>query len=188
MPDPEDYFELFGLPRSYPIDRGALEGAYERLTLEHHPDFFATAPEAERLEAERKSAAINKAYRVLSHDVRRADYLLGLLAVGRPPDSKKLPPGFLQEMFLLSEEVEEISAVGDPEQVAGCRAGIAGRAEQAAQERIALFDQAANAADRAPGPATDTLLEQISEHLNCERYLQRLLNTLDGKSQEHELD
>ena len=184
MPDPEDYFELFGLPRRYPIDHAVLEAAYERLTLEHHPDFFATAPETERQEAERISAAVNQGYRVLSDDARRADCLLGLLAAGRPLDSKKLPPGFLQEMFVLSEEVEEIGATGDPERVAASRAGIAARTEQAGQERIRLFGQATDGSDGID----DTLLERISEHLNCERYLQRLLNILDGKSLEHELD
>ena len=44
MPEPKDFFTLFGLRRRIEIDREALEAAYQRLTLEHHPDFFATGP------------------------------------------------------------------------------------------------------------------------------------------------
>ena len=57
-----------------------LEAAYERLTLAHHPDFFAGRPQAERQEAERQSAAVNEGYRTLSSEPARAAYLLRLLA------------------------------------------------------------------------------------------------------------
>ena len=82
MSTDNDYFGLFGLPVQYRIDRARLEQAYERLTLEHHPDFFAAAPPAELAEAERKSALLNEAYRVLADDVLRAACLIERLAAG----------------------------------------------------------------------------------------------------------
>ena len=193
----DDFFTQFGLPRQYPLDRASLDSAYERLSLEHHPDFFATAPEAEKLQAERMAAGINEGYQVLSSDAARAKYLLGLLSAGRTLDSEALPPGFLMEMFELQEEVEELEGV-DESQAAGTRKTALRKDAQAKLDDILaqrgrLFDSAG--ADGSPGTpkaggnssnrAHADPLQEIQTHLNCERYLMRLLDRLDGKSMEH---
>ena len=178
MPEPKDFFTLFGLRRRIEIDREALEAAYQKLTLEHHPDFFATGPEAERLEAERISARVNEGYRVLTDEGDRAAYLLGLLANGRPLDGQRLPDGFLQDMFMVSEEVDELDGNATPGQVAGLTGEIQQRMAATREARNRLF---ADTAD-ANGAADETLLQNIQQHLNCERYFHRLLNTLGGKT------
>ncbi|HKI97703.1 MAG TPA: Fe-S protein assembly co-chaperone HscB [bacterium] len=175
-----DYFELFSLPWRYEIDRSALEAAYERLTLAHHPDFVATAPEAERQEAERLSAAVNEGYRTLSRDAERAAYLLGLLAGGRELNTTALPPGFLQKMFGLQEEVEELGEVSDgggDGRRAELRAEAEAELETIQAERARLFTQAGT----EPGQAALEPLQAIQSNLNCERYLRRLLDRLDGQ-------
>ncbi len=181
MPETKDFFALFGLRRGIEIDREALEAAYERLTLDYHPDFFATAPEAERLEAERISARVNEGYRVLTDEEDRAAYLLGLLANGRPLDGQRLPDGFLQEMFMVSEEVDELDAKATPERVAELTGEIQQRMAATREARNRLFGGAGDAVDAA-GAADDPLLQNIQEHLNCERYFRRLLNTLEDKT------
>ena len=175
MPEPKDFFVLFGLRRCIDIDPEALEAAYERLTLEHHPDFFATAPEAERLEAERKSAQVNEGYRVLANEEDRAAYLLGLLANERPLDGQRLPDGFLREMFMVSEEVDELDANARPGRVAELTGEIQQRMATTREARNRLFAEISNGAD-------DHLLQHIQEHLNCERYFRRLLITLKEKT------
>jgi molecular chaperone HscB len=182
-----DHFERFDLPRRYELDRKALEAAYERLTLEHHPDFFSTAPEAERREAERVSAEVNEGYRVLRSDAARAAYLLGLLADGRALDTTALPAGFLQAMFALQEEVEALAEAGGGDAAAVDAARMAElhgqvQAELAAigAERARLFAQAGE----GPGPAPLERLQAIQSNLNCERYLQRLLERLEGRRED----
>lgn len=176
MQETKDFFALFGLRRSIEIDREALEAAYEKLTLEHHPDFFATAPDAERQEAEKISARVNEGYRALIDEEHRAAYLLGLLANGRPLDGQRLPEGFLQEMFMVSEEVEELDAGAQPERAAGLTGEIQRRMDATRESRNRLFDGVA-------GVAEDSLLQNIQQHLNCERYFRRLLNTLGDKTE-----
>jgi molecular chaperone HscB len=179
MSAPADYFALFSLPRRYELEREALEAAYERLTLAHHPDFFAAAPEAERQEAERTAAALNEGYRTLSDDAARAAYLLGLLAGGRTLDTTALPPGFLQEMFVLQEEVEELAEDAAAEARKGeLRIEANGRLETVRAERENLFARTAAGPD---GAADAAALQAIQSNLNCERYLRRLLERLDGQ-------
>ena len=175
MPEPKDFFTLFGLRRGIEIDQEGLEAAYERLTLEHHPDFFATAPEADRLEAEGISARVNEGYRVLTDEMDRAAYLLELLANGRSLDGQRLPDGFLQEMFMVSEEVDELDANATPERVAGLTREIQQRMAATQETRNRLFDDVA-------ATAGEPQLRAIQEHLNCERYFRRLLTTLEEKT------
>ena len=199
MPDLADPFELFSLPRRYAIERTALEAAYERLTLAHHPDFFATAPAAEREQAERIAAAVNRGYRLLSDDAARAAWLLERLARGRALNAQALPAGFLQEMFALQEEVQALDDAADATDAAGAARRAEVRREAAAKlahlaaERAALFATAERPiqSERQAEPERQTerqaepeQLQAIQSNLNCERYLQRLLARLDGQRNE----
>jgi molecular chaperone HscB len=169
MPTQEDYFRLFDLPRRYGIDPKALEAAYERLTLAHHPDFFPGAEEKKG--AESVSARVNEGYRVLADDLARAGYLLGLLARGRGLNSGELPPGFLQDMFLLQEEVEALDDAARPERRATLAAEAGDKLRALRDERERLFADAGEGGELS-------LLQAIQSNLNCERYLRRLLDNL----------
>lgn len=168
MTDGEDYFQLFGLPRAYEIDQGTLDAAYERLSFEHHPDFFAAAAPEEQARAERAAAELNKAYAILSTPESRAEYLLELLAVGSELDPKQLPEGFLAEMFVLQEEVDE--AADEPQRVR-----LAGRVDAALQE--ARVELQALFGDVLETPRSE-ILQAIQTNLNCEKYLLRIHHRL----------
>ena len=181
MPESPDHFALLGLPRSYLLNRQQLEAQYEKLTLEHHPDFFATAGAEAQRNAEETSARINRAYKTLLSDLARADYLLELYHAGRERDTRALPGGFLQEMFLLQEEVDELGEDASPEQRAPLRAQCLERLKTVKQQRATLFGEAeGHAADPATGNGTppEDLLAELQANLNSERYLQRLLDRL----------
>ena len=169
-----DYFTLFDLPRQYLVDKAALEAAYERLTLETHPDFLAGADDAEKKAALKISAQLNEAYRVLSSGRERAAYLLSLLANGTQMDTKTLPPGFLQEMFFLQEAVEALGQEDDEAEKAPLRSQTRERLEAIENERQTLFEQAQQTKEAA-------LYQAIQSNINCERYLLRLIESLDGK-------
>ena len=183
MTSQPDYFELFGLPRRYALDRKALEEAYERMTMAHHPDFFTTADDAAREEAARTSALVNLGYRVLRNDLERAGHLLDLLTGGRELDTTALPDGFLTEMFELQEELEaldgaEVETPGDEERREALERDVRERLEAVHAKRQGLFDAAA---DGAAGAAEPAALQAIQSNLNCERYLRRLLERLEGE-------
>lgn len=171
-----DAFALFGLPRSHRLDAGALERAYERLSLALHPDLFATAPAEELAAAQRLAAAINEGYRTLRDEPARARYLLELLAGAGALDTKALPQGFLQEMFLLQEAVDELDAdAGEAERQAH-RQPIQERLERVREERAERF----RVLEAAATPSRETL-QAVQSNLNQENYLRRLLERLEGE-------
>jgi molecular chaperone HscB len=172
-PDPatQDHFARFGLARAFAIDEPALEAAHQRMSMELHPDFFAAAPDAEKQAAERRAAAFNEAYRILRSPTRRAQYLLRLLADGRALDTDRLPEGFLQEMFLLQESVDELGEDGDSAEREALR--------QDAERRLnAVWDDLGTRFDAAVADPTTERLQEIQSQLNCSKYLQRLLDRL----------
>ena len=118
-----DYFEVFGLPRALGIDIGALEKTFHELSRRYHPDYFTTAPEAQRTQALRMSALLNDAYRTLKHPVRRVEYLLN--QEGFKPDGSKVPQALLMEVFEINEQLEEVKCgTASVEQIDSLRAQI----------------------------------------------------------------
>jgi molecular chaperone HscB len=118
-----DYFEVFSLPRTLGIDAGALEKTFHDLSRKYHPDYFTTAPEAERTQALRMTALLNDAYRTLKHPIRRVEYLLSLQ--GFKPDGSKVPQALLMEVFEINEQLEEVkSGAASVEQIDSLRAQI----------------------------------------------------------------
>ncbi len=166
-----NYFELFGLPQGHAIDLAELDAAYERLSLETHPDFFTTAGKDEQARSQRLSAEVNEGYRVLRSDAERSAYLLGLLAADGELDTNRLPSGFLGDMFALQEEVDVLKEQEDEAALAALRAQVEGRLAKVRGEREGLFAHAQNG---AAGEA----LQDIQTNLNCEKYLSRLLDRL----------
>jgi molecular chaperone HscB len=177
MAAPPDHFARFGLPRRYAVDLAQLDAAYERLSFAHHPDFVAGAPPQARAEAEHAAAALNEAYRILRSGDERAAYLLGLLAAGQAPDGEPLPPGFLQEMFGLQEDIENLPA-GDSAGRAGLLAQVRERQARVLEARQALFARL----EAAPPPAPQEALRALQANLNCARYLRRLADSLEART------
>ena len=167
-----DHFLFFGLPRGYEIDRGRLDAIYEQLSLALHPDFFATADPSDKKMTDHLAARLNDGYRVLSSDPARAAYLVRLWAGGRDLDTKMLPEGFLQQMFLLQEEVDEWEE-SDREGLERLRGIVDAGLKETRSHRAALF---ASAGD----PPEASRLQAIQTNLNQEHYLVRLWDRLKG--------
>jgi molecular chaperone HscB len=175
-----DYFRLFGLPRAYEIDRAALDAAYRKLSFALHPDLqAASAPEAKR-RSERLSADINEGYRILSSESARAAYLLRLLAGSARLDTRRLPPGFLQEMFRLQERIDELGADGPESERRAIRDDVEARMHAAVAERARLFQEALARPEHDEDPEP---FQAIQSNLNQETYLQRLLERLNGEGE-----
>jgi len=106
-----DYFSFLGLPRKLNVDAADLEQRFRALSRQFHPDYFYNAAPAERRASLERSSYLNDAYRTLRQPMTRIEYLLkleGLGASGPAEASKQVPPGLLEEVFALNEELDEI--------------------------------------------------------------------------------
>ncbi len=102
-----DYFELFGLGRSFSIDLGRLESDYRVLQGRFHPDRFAAASAADRRLSLEISTHINSAYLTLRQPLSRARYLLTLAGAGLTDNNTPMPAGFLMRQMELRESMDD---------------------------------------------------------------------------------
>jgi molecular chaperone HscB len=106
-----DYFMFMGLPRKLNLDAAELERRFRSLSRQFHPDFFYNATPAERRASLERSSYLNDAYRMLRSPITRLQYLLqieGLAPAGPAEATRQVPPGLLEEVFALNEELDEI--------------------------------------------------------------------------------
>ena len=184
-----DYFAFFGLPRTLTIDAQDLERRFRELSRKFHPDYYYNAPPAERLASLERSSYLNDAYRALRSPVSRIEHLLaieGLASTKSEGGSAKVPPGLLEEVFALNEELDEIR---DSRESGGDRSRLRARLETARQpierkreeherELQALArrwdaQQAEGAADKR------ATLEALRERLLERNYINNLLATIE---------
>ena len=115
-------FDVLGLAPTFALEAQALEQKLFEASLQWHPDRFALAPEAERLDAEDRMAAINQAHDQLVDPLNRAEVLLNAVRQLSSADgngneldqndpasssaARNADPAFLMAMMELREEVE----------------------------------------------------------------------------------
>ena len=161
MPNP---FEILGLIPAYVLDREHIERAYRSRLAQAHPDMGGGE--------EVDSALLNNARLILLDDDQRA---ITLLSIKGGPDAcacKDLPDGFLMDMMMKRQEIEEaIESGGDEEREEWEDWGIEQRRNYC--ERVGTrFDALGDA------PSQDSLRE-IRVELNAWRYIERLIEQLD---------
>ena len=168
-----DHFEVMGLPHTFEIDLEELENLYQRLTLEMHPDFFGAAPEEQKQLSEKYSVMLNAAYSTLREPATRAAYLLSLLARGKNLQIDKLPEGFLHEMFIFQESLDEILESDDQSALLKMNEDLQKRHILIESDYATLFKKLETS------PESIEILQQLQTQLNTERYLRRLLDRIN---------
>jgi len=158
-----NYFELFELPVSFNIDKSKLALKYFELQKKYHPDFFTQATEHEQDKALEISAQLNKALKVLKNETETIKYVLQLKELLEEEEKYQLPALFLMEMMELNEELSDDSAkqINDME------------AELYAQVQPIMENYDDNTASTAD-------LLKLKEYYYKKKYLQRILDRLDG--------
>lgn len=162
-----DHFTLLGLNRGYDLDAGVLDKRFLALSREIHPDFMGTKPADEQALAVRLSADVNQAHRVLKDPVLRAEYLLELAGGDSAAADKGLPDGFLAEMMMLREEVEESLSGGDD-------AALAAHGRRTAADRGLACERIAALARKLPAASPDERRE-LRHTLNSIKYYDNVL-------------
>ena len=172
FPSGMDYFGVLGFPVSFEIKLSELEKRYEELSLQLHPDFYGSAPEKEKQLSEAASSILNTAFKTLCEPTLRASYLLHLLSKKQKLDERSLPEGFLGEMFLLQEELDELLDSGSSVELSSMRKDMQNRKKDIEADYAPLFKK------HEDHPEEPEILQQLQIHLNAERYLERLLERI----------
>lgn len=111
-----NYFELFHLAPSFALDTDQLAVQYRQLQQQYHPDRYAAASEAERLQALQQASDVNAAYQTLKDPLSRAEYLLMLQGLDIRGEQQTLQdPEFLMQQLSWREELEALREAADPE-------------------------------------------------------------------------
>ncbi|MCB1954367.1 MAG: Fe-S protein assembly co-chaperone HscB [Rhodocyclaceae bacterium] len=110
----KDYFDLFGLPRTFRIDKAALERSYLGLQQQVHPDRHAHLPDADKRRALQWATRVNEAFQTLKRPLSRARYLLELAGVDAGLETNTaMSPAFLMEQMEWREAVGDASDAAD---------------------------------------------------------------------------
>jgi molecular chaperone HscB len=165
-----NYFELFGLPRSYALDLGELSRKYLAISRNIHPDKFATQDDQMQSFALRMSAAVNKGYEVLGDPFQRAEYLLELSGGKSAAHDKRVPPELLNRVMILREEIEEAKEAEDAGTLAALKANVT-RQRDAVQERIEELCAGL-------GESGQDVRDDLRLNLNSMKYLENLVTQL----------
>jgi molecular chaperone HscB len=192
-----DYFSFLGLPRALVIDASDLERRFRELSRKFHPDFYYNAPPTERLASLERSSYLNDAVRALRNPVSRIEHLLAI--EGLPParseapsagagrEGGKVPPGLLEEVFALNEELDEIRELresGTPASALAAKLDAARqpieKKRQAHEEQLRELSERWDAQrDSATPQEKRATLDALRERLLERNYINNLLASID---------
>jgi len=174
-----DYFELFGIERSFDLDVDDLGNRYLELSKEVHPDRFVNAPSRERVAALQRSMQLNDAYKTLKKPIARAEYMLASegVTIGA---NERLGPEFLMEVMELREELQQAKLAGDRARLAQLEEGMLDRRD-AALARVGELFASITGKGAVAVAERDRVLAQVKERLIELRYIARYLDELDDE-------
>ena len=106
-----NFFDLFGIEKTYTIDRLLLKDRFRDLQKKFHPDNFASAGEQERRLSAQYAAQINEAFTTLNDPMQRGRYMLELCGISTDEEhDTRMDPEFLMQQIELREEMEDASS------------------------------------------------------------------------------
>ena len=117
---------------------------------------------------------LNAAYSILREPASRASYLLSLFSRGKNLQTDKLPEGFLQDMFIFQESLDEMLESGDQSALKKNERGSTNRYNFIESNYASLFKKLETS------PENTEILQQLQTQLNTERYLRRLLDRINS--------
>ncbi len=172
----QNFFELFGLPVSFEIDKQALHAAQQQLQSRFHPDRVAGGSDQEKRLAVQQAAWINEAYQTLSDPVKRARYMLGLQGLEMNDEHETTgDTAFLMEQIELREEMEQCQSCADPMR---CCDHITGKLDQRSKEYADEFQRLYAAGD----------YEAARQIIKKMQFIQRILEQIDEYQMQLEED
>ena len=163
-------FAILGMEPSIQVDAKAAKKNLRRIAHKVHPDFYATAGEAQLALAEENNALLNDAFEIVSDDVRRADWLIRYLGGPGEKDLGCMPQAFLMEVMEWNEILDDHEP-GSPE--------FKALAEELRSERASLVGEIETLLTPLPASGADEL-RNVRKALNALRYIERALQRVSG--------
>ena len=106
-PFENNFFDLFGIEKTYSIDRQQLRDRFLALQKKFHPDNYASASEQDRRISAQYAAQINEAFTTLKDPVQRGRYMLSLQGMSTDEElDTSMDPEFLMQQIELREELD----------------------------------------------------------------------------------
>lgn len=170
----ENAFDLLGLPPRFDIDPQELHRRYVAACTAVHPDRFSDP--LQQTQAAEQTAAINRAFHILSDPERRAWELLRILGQPGTAEEESPPTELLEEILNLREQLEQAREQSDLSTLSRLR-------DQALQQRQSLFQDIAQLFQQALEAATPDrppILNTIRRRLHALRYFQKLLEEIQA--------
>lgn len=170
-----NYFELYDLPVIFHVDEIQVKKKFYELSKRYHPDFYVNEPEEKQQEILELSTLNNKAYQVLSHPLKRIEYLLKLNNLMVEGDKYQLPQDFLMDMMDVNEALMEQEFEPDALALERIRNQVNGI-------EAALFDelkQSTDAFDKEPEQDHKVTLLTIKDIWYRQKYLLRIRDSLN---------
>jgi len=162
-----NYFELFDIPISLKVDKASLSKKYFELQKKYHPDFFTQSDESEQQEALDKSSLINKALKTLQNQDETIKYVLQQKQLLEEEEKYTLPPDFLMEMLELNEAVMEEEPAAVTQKIEAVETELYGEVKD-------IIDTYKDSV------TTSEQLLRVKEYYYKKKYLQRILDRIDG--------
>ncbi|MCC6280923.1 MAG: Fe-S protein assembly co-chaperone HscB [Saprospiraceae bacterium] len=104
-----NHFDFYGFPVAFQVDEKALRRLYLEHSRKYHPDFHTLSDEAEQAHVLDLSTRNNEAFKTLSDEDKRIQYVLkikGLIEEGE--GQGVLPQEFLMDMMDINEAMMEL--------------------------------------------------------------------------------
>ncbi len=173
-----DAFDILGLEPRFDLDPSAIRRAYLARAGTAHPDRAGPPVDGNAVGPEASAAALNVARATLENPERRATALLARLGGPGKEADRSLPDGFLMQMMDIREQ---IAAAADKAPF------IAWGEQQRAQHIRRAADLFTTAVASAHDSASVTpTLKAIRRELNAWRYIERLIEQIDGENESGE--
>jgi molecular chaperone HscB len=191
-----DYFSFLDVPRRLNLDVQDLERRFRDLSRQLHPDYFYNATSSERLASLERSSYLNDAFRTLRNPVTRIEHLLaleGLSLAATDGGHATVPPGLLEEVFELNEQLDEIREAREsgaaPADVRvrldAAKAPIEARRGQHEQRVADLCSRWDALSMDTPATEKRAVLEALRQCVLERNYINNLIATIDREAQAH---
>lgn len=168
IPKCDNYFELFGIQRSFDINVNHLEKTYQTLQKKVHPDRFFNKSEDEKQYSIKASGCINEAFRILKEPVSRAEYILQIFG---NKINTKVPQDFLSDVLNYHEIMETSTDINELKNIYEKCKSLKTNLENELKDYVKINDDQSNVTDP----------EKAGETISKIRYMIRIVDTLKQK-------
>lgn len=170
-----NYFEFYGFPVSFQIDREALKRAYYQNSKKFHPDFHTLADEEKQSEMLELSTLNNLAFRTLSDDDALIRYVLEINGMMNESEKQPaLPPDFLMEIMEINEALDALSENPDSVRIESCKKQVKDLENELVHQIEPILK---HWRPTLPHAAAD--LKKVQDFFLKKRYLLRILENIN---------